>query len=162
MISRIGNTQNADMAARRQDFFKKADTDGDGKISKDEFKAGMPQGANADDLFSKLDTNGDGYIDESENAAAAQRVHKGHHRRKDADPLEVFQKADKDGDGKISKADFKSALPAGTDSTAAGQVFDSMDTNQDGVVDAAEYMAAMEKMGKFNQLFPQEGLSALA
>jgi Ca2+-binding EF-hand superfamily protein len=162
MISGIGNAQNADMAARWQDFLKKADKDGDGKISKDEFKAGGPQGANADELFSKLDTNGDGYLDESENAAAAAKMQRGHHPRKGADPLEVFQQADKDGDGKISKGDFKSALPAGTDSTTAGQVFDSMDTNQDGVVDATEYMAALEKMGKFNQLFPQEGVSALA
>jgi Ca2+-binding EF-hand superfamily protein len=165
MVSGISGSQNVDMSAMWQDLLKKADKDGDGRISKAEFQAASPQGNSSatDDLFKKLDTNGDGYIDASENAAAAQKMHRGHHHRQNAtDPLQVFEKADKDHDGKISKDDFKSALPAGTDSATANQVFDSMDTNQDGIVDASEYMAAMEKMGQFTQLFPQQGLSTWA
>jgi Ca2+-binding EF-hand superfamily protein len=164
MISGISGSQNGvDVTAAWQDLLKKADKDGDGKISKEEFKAAMPQGGgpNADSLFNKIDTNGDGFIDESENAAAVKSRHGGK-RHGGADPLKVFEQADKDGDGKISKSDFKSALPQGTDSATANKVFDSMDTNQDGVVDSSEYMAALQKTDLMTQLFSQRGFSALA
>ena len=147
-----------------QELLRKADKDGDGKVSKDELKAVMPQsntGPGVDNLFAKIDTNNDGFIDKAEDAAALAKVHRGRHHGA-PNPLQVFRDADKDGDGKISKADFKSALPAGTKSSTANQVFDSMDTNQDGVVDASEYMAAMQKTGLMTQLFPQEGFSTLA
>jgi Ca2+-binding EF-hand superfamily protein len=80
------NTQ--DLAAKQQDFFKKMDTDGDGKVTKDELKtflsdksggAKAPQGApSIDDIFSRIDTNGDGSIDESENTSFMQSM-KSHH-----------------------------------------------------------------------------------
>jgi Ca2+-binding EF-hand superfamily protein len=157
MVSGIGGGKNGfDMAAMWQDLLKKADKDGDGKISKAEFKTGMPQGGpNADALFSKIDANSDGFIDESENTGAVQKMHK-KHGHGSANPMQVFEKADGNGDGKISKSDFKSALPEGTDSATANKVFDSMDTNQDGVVDAQEYMAAMQKTDLMTQVFPPE------
>jgi Ca2+-binding EF-hand superfamily protein len=164
MVSGISGGKNGfDMAAMWQDLLKKADKDGDGKISKEEFKAGMPQaGPNADSLFSEIDTNGDGAIDESESAAAAQKMHK-KHGHGSGGPMQVFEKADSDSDGKISKSEFKAALPEGTDSATANRVFDSMDTNQDGVVDAQEYMAAMQKTDMMTQVFGQEnGFSTLA
>jgi Ca2+-binding EF-hand superfamily protein len=165
MVSGIGDSQNrVDVFAMWQNLLKKADKDGDGKISKEEFQAAMPQGGTgtgADALFNKIDADGSGFIDESENAAAIGQMHR-HKHHGGANPLQVFQDADKDGDGKISKSEFQAALPQGTDSTTAGQVFDSMDTNQDGVVDASEYMAAMQKAGLFTQLFPPQSFSALA
>jgi Ca2+-binding EF-hand superfamily protein len=164
MVSGInGGSNGAGLSAMWQELLKKADQDGDGKISKEEFKTVMPQGdgAGVESRFNKIDTNGDGLIDESENAAAVQKMHKGH-RHKPADPLQVFEKADQDGDGTISKSDFKAALPEGTDRATANKVFDSMDTNQDGVVDAREYMAAMQKTDLMTQVFPQESFSALA
>lgn len=167
MVSGIGNGQGMDMSALWQNMLKKADKDGDGKISKTELQATLPEdgtGPSADQIFSKLDTNNDGFIDEAESAAATQRPHQGGRRHaQGTDPLAVFQKADSDSDGQISKSEFKSALPSGTDRATANQVFDSMDTNQDGVVTAQEYMAALGKMGKFNELFPpSEGFSTLA
>lgn len=44
--------------------FSRKDADGDGKLSLDEFKAGMPEKAlaKADNRFKKLDTNGDGSL----------------------------------------------------------------------------------------------------
>lgn len=165
MVSGIsGNPNRFDASALWQNLLKKADKDGDGKISKEEFQAAMPHGdagTGADNLFNKIDANDDGFIDESENAAALGKMHRRRHHG-GADPLKVFQDADKDGDGKISKAEFQAALPQGADSTIAGQVFDGMDTNQDGVVDASEYAAAMQKAGLFAQLFPPQGFSALA
>jgi len=75
---------------------------------------------------------------------------------------ELLKRADKDGDGQISKSDFQSAVSQDTDSAAAGQVFDAMDTNQDGFVSTAEYAAAMEKMDRAGQWFGPQGFSTLA
>ena len=166
MVSGIsGGPTGLDASAMWQDLLKRADKDGDGKISKEEFTAGMPQrsgGPSPADIFSKIDTNSDGYIDESENAVAVKNMPQGPPPGGGANPMKVFEKADDDGDGKISKADFKAALPKGTDSATANKVFDSMDTNQDGTVSAEEYMAAMQKTDLMTQLFPQEGFSSLA
>jgi Ca2+-binding EF-hand superfamily protein len=84
------NTQDA--AQRQQDFFKKIDQDGDGKVTKDELKtflssksggANSPAGApNIDDIFSRIDTNGDGTIDESENATFMQSMKSHHHHHR--------------------------------------------------------------------------------
>jgi Ca2+-binding EF-hand superfamily protein len=163
MISGIGG-QNADVSAMWRELLSKADNNGDGRISKTELKEAMPQsdaGAGVDGLFGKIDTNGDGFIDKSEDAAVLGEILKSK-RHSASDPLQVFRDADKDGDGRISKADFKSALPPGAKTSTANQVFDSMDTNRDGIVDASEYMAAMEKTGLMTQLFPEEGFSTLA
>jgi len=163
MISGVsGGAGGGDMSAMWQELLKKADKDGDGRISKGEFKAAAPQGGpGAENLFNKIDANGDGFIDESEGAAAVRKTHRGKPPR-GPDPLQVFNKADKDGDGQINKSDFKAALPEGTDNSTANKVFDAMDTNQDGVVDAAEYMAALQKMDLMTQLFPRQGFSSLA
>jgi len=52
--------------------FGKKDADADGKLSLDEFKAGMPEKAlaKADTRFKKLDTNGDGSLSLEEFEAA--------------------------------------------------------------------------------------------
>jgi Ca2+-binding EF-hand superfamily protein len=162
MVSGIsgGGQTGLDASALWQDLLKRADQDGDGKISKEEMEASMPQkgrGPSVDEIFSKIDTNGDGYIEESENATWVQNMPK----EKPPDPAEMFQKADKDGDGKITKAEFKAAAPKGVSESTVDKVFDSMDTNQDGVVSAEEYAAAMQKKNLTAQLSSQEGFSAL-
>jgi Ca2+-binding EF-hand superfamily protein len=120
-----------DVSALWQDLLKRADKDGDGKISREEFEAALGRGA--------------------DRASGGGR-----------NPMKLFEKADSDGDGKISKSDFQSALSQGTDSATAGAVFDAMDTNQDGVVSAAEYAAAMQKMDLLGQLLGPQGFSTLA
>src|SRR5690348_2276544 len=84
-ISGSGNTQ--DIATARQELFQKLDTNGDGKISKDELGAALASEQSAgsasskapslDDLFSRIDTNGDGSIDQSENDAFLSSIQKG-------------------------------------------------------------------------------------
>ena len=74
---------------------------------------------------------------------------------------DLLKKADKDGDGKITKAEFKAAAPKGASESTVDKVFDSTDTNQDGVVSAEEYAAAMQKKNLTAQLSSQEGFSAL-
>ena len=50
--------------------FKKADTNGDGKISKEEFLVGKKDPAKAEERFKKLDKDGDGFLSLEEFSAA--------------------------------------------------------------------------------------------
>jgi hypothetical protein len=67
-----GPPPGGDGAARLAEFMKRADTDGDGKISKDEF-AGMSR-KETDERFSRADGNGDGFIDQAEFGQITQRM----------------------------------------------------------------------------------------
>jgi Ca2+-binding EF-hand superfamily protein len=64
---------------RLGEFMKRADTNNDGKISKDEFLA-MSK-AEAEERFSKVDANGDGSVDQSELASAGERMREGMRNR---------------------------------------------------------------------------------
>jgi Ca2+-binding EF-hand superfamily protein len=59
-------------------MYEQADTNGDGKVTKDELKAAMPKDSNGngpsvDDVFSSLDTDGDGSITSSEYVTGMQK-----------------------------------------------------------------------------------------
>jgi hypothetical protein len=122
MVSGIGGVSGAycaqDLAAMREKMFKKADTDGDGKLSKAEMQTaaeqmqqmGPPPGGPPDaseiakDMFSDADSDGDGSITADDLAGILSKDGKG----PSAD--EIFEAADSDGDGKISQSDLQSAL----------------------------------------------------
>lgn len=89
-ISSTGSHQRPDPA----EFFKKADTDGSGGISKDEFKTMLENGPqkapgtsdaqapDIDKMFAETDSDGDGQISSTENEAAMRAHH--HHGGKSA------------------------------------------------------------------------------
>jgi len=132
MVTGISGVQGGrDVSALWQELLQRADKDGNGKISREEFEAARPKGGGP--------VPGGG-----------------------RNAMKLFEKADADGDGQISKSDFQSALAPASDSATAGEVFDAMDTNQDGVVSAAEYAAALQKMDLPGQLFGPQGFSTLA
>jgi len=62
-------------ASRMGEMVKKADTNADGKISKEEFLAASAK--EASDRFSKLDANADGSVDETELREIANRLRDG-------------------------------------------------------------------------------------
>ena len=64
----------AQRQAKAAAWFKKIDTDGDGRISKAEAQANAPR---LYAHFDQIDTNGDGYITPEELAAARQNHHRG-------------------------------------------------------------------------------------
>ena len=99
-------------------MLEKADTDGDGRISRAEFVAART--AN----FAKFDRNGDGVITRDDFSSilkfrpqAATRI--------DA----MMAEMDTDHDGKVTRAEF---------ATAPTLLFDRADANHDGFVDKAE------------------------
>jgi Ca2+-binding EF-hand superfamily protein len=90
----LGAQEHAGQPPSPSEMFAKADVDGSGGLSFDEFKAAAPNAANAGDdklkaLFGSLDKNSDGTISQDEMKAA--RPH-GHHRH--PPPPESTQSAD--------------------------------------------------------------------
>ena len=54
------------------DMIARADTDGDGKVSRDEFIKAQTE--RLEKMFARMDTDGDGKLDEQEAKAAAERM----------------------------------------------------------------------------------------
>lgn len=64
-----------DPAARLAEFIKRADTDGDGKISKAEFE-GMGK-KESEERFNRMDANSDGFVDQDEIGKISQMIRQG-------------------------------------------------------------------------------------
>ena len=74
VLAEDGHTNKVDRAGRAMERFKKADTNGDGKLSPEEFKAAFPKGDSAK-RFAKADANGDGFVTPEELKAAHGKKH---------------------------------------------------------------------------------------
>ena len=123
--------------------FKKADTDSDGFLSKEEAEKGMPMVGRR---FAEIDANKDGKISREEiDKAMAHREQRGQHGKdgqKHSD--ERFKKADKNGDGFLSKDEVTAASPLVRD-------FDKIDTNKDGKLSREEIRAYADERRKARQ-----------
>ncbi len=155
MISGIsgGGYSASNMEAMRQNRFKKIDQDGDGKLTKDELKTGMPQngrGPSVDDIFSKVDTNQDGVIDEAEDKTASEEMQK--HGPPGGPPNatqmagQIFKNADGDSDGKISLSDLTKLLPEGEDESGVQDLFKATDSDADGSITQSELEQSLQKL----------------
>ena len=103
--------------------FKKADTDNDGTLTRDEAKA-LPRVAKH---FDEIDTDKDGKVSLSELQASMKKVHKEMHEH----AVQRFKAADKDNDGTLTKDEAK-ALPR------VAKNFDAIDADKDGTVSEQE------------------------
>lgn len=115
---------------------KVADTNGDGKVSKEEFKArfsNIPE-----DRFDKLDKNGDGFLDETDHAAS-QGVPRQSPRNWEDVMTNIAAQRDADKDGKVTFEEYskgKENMPR--------SAFDALDTNKDGVLSKDDKGPAMK------------------
>ena len=103
------------------DRLQKADTNGDGLISRAE-AAALPRLAKH---FDEIDTNKDGQVSADEMRAS--------HEKRRADHM---KKVDVNGDGLISKAEAQATAPR------LFEHFDQLDTNKDGQISKDEMHAA--------------------
>lgn len=117
-------------------LIKRADLNGDGKISQSEMSRGIAV------TFSKLDTDGDGALSASE-ISGAKAVLKAERKRAKSAGTGVqfvkfpakrinkhFDAIDANGDGALSKGEIEKV---------AMQMFDRRDKNNDGYISAADF-----------------------
>ena len=118
------------MESSPAEMVKRADADGDGKVSRDEFIKARTTAL--EQAFARMDTDGDGKLDEKEVEAGAAQARAmgpaglGGFRRPDADrpqrpggdrpqrpgamAEQGFDRMDADGDGKLSKEEFAAGM----------------------------------------------------
>lgn len=130
------------------EMVKRADTDGDGKVSRDEFIKART--AALEESFARMDTDGDGKLDVPEAEAAAERV-----RSMAPAGREGFRRAE--GLRSPRPDDPRTQPSAGdrpqrADGGALGeQAFDRLDGDGDGNLSREEFATGMARMREFMQ-----------
>ena len=107
-----------------EQLFKKADTSGDGRVSRTEYQDFM-----IEEIYLRYDKDGDGIVTEAEFVASGGTP-------------EAFRKINRNGSGKITLAEAK-ASPAIRDRVSV--TFDEADVNHNGSVTWTEYEVARAK-----------------
>lgn len=138
------------------EMMKRADADGDGKVSRSEFINART--ADLEAAFGRIDTDGDGAIDESEAKAAAERM-----RSMGPGGREGFRRPEgprgerpdgerprrPDGDGQPAQG---GEWPQRSGSAAGGEeAFARLDRDGDGKLSREEFAEGMARMREFMQ-----------
>lgn len=107
-------------------MFDRADSNGDGVVTRDEFLAARAT------QFGKRDRNADGVIDSSDLGERAAG------RRRASQALNaIVEQADTNADGKVSKDEFVEG---------GGKLFERADADRSGTLDAKEIEAAQARL----------------
>jgi EF hand len=110
-----------------QERLQAADTNADGRISREEAQAGLPR---LYENFDAIDANHDGFVSTEEMQGARQAHRGGGHARG-----EGWKQWDANGDGRLSREEVANA-------PRLSQQFDTIDANHDGFVTVEELQAA--------------------
>jgi Ca2+-binding EF-hand superfamily protein len=151
--------------SRMGEMVKKADTNADGKISKEEFLAASAK--EASDRFSKLDANADGSVDETELREIANRLRDGMANRGGAGGGEgggggFRRPPEGGGDQPKGEGPPRGERPEGRPPQGGPgmmgmnpeEAFSRMDKNADGSLDMPEFIEAQkaEVEGRFKRM----------
>ncbi len=183
MISSISSTTGSygmgSLKEMQERMFQKADSDGDGQISKAELssmRANGPRGGpSADEMFTNLDTDQDGSISREESDAALERMREdmsqgakmffGRSDKASQPPSleemqeEMFTRADANGDGTIDADELAAMAANGPEGGPSGEeLLARLDTDGDGVVSRAESDAGIEEMHQKRPPGPPPGM----
>ena len=115
---------------RERPDFATLDINGDGGITLEEMQA---QGAAR---FAEADTDGDGALSVAEMTAAAQA------RAADR-AAQMLERLDDNGDGLLQQSEMQPRGGAGME-----RMFSRLDVDENGIISAAEFEAAKERMGR--------------
>jgi Ca2+-binding EF-hand superfamily protein len=116
---------------------KPYDVDGDGRLSREEWKAYV-EANKPDRPTNPWDTNGDGKLSPEEIAAAREAIRKEIEER----CLMRFDEADTDDDGLLSSEEFLATLPAQVTPERARSAFSRIDADDDGSISKEEFLKA--------------------
>ncbi len=145
-----GNLANGGQQPGLSALFSKLDTDGDGKISRDEFVAGRPKGVSEDQAGKEFDAlsqsvgsdpsaglTQDQFAQAVQNQQQAGGAGGGHHHHhhphgggggdaSKVDPTQVFSALDTNQDGTVSAEEWAAAAPPDVSSDQANSFFDQL------------------------------------
>jgi len=129
-----------------REMLKRADTDGDGKVSKAEFVAA--RSAEMEEVFTRIDASGDGFLDEKEVTEFGDRMREMAGRAGGAPGSEGLRRPGVPG--RRPEGD-SSAEPMRRDGDSdpgalAEQFFDRTDTDGDGRLSREEYLAGASRL----------------
>lgn len=124
-----------------RDLFESIDTNGDGKLSKNEIAEGIVENCgkltcNLDQIFEHCDIDQNGYIDYSE---FLMEVMSNDIEVSKINLRKAFNALDKDGNGKISKIELYEALETISDRSSINKILMEIDINGDGEIDIEEF-----------------------
>merc|ERR1711920_180152 len=134
--------------------FLSMDINGDGVITLDELKAGLPQAGimeipeDLKEIMEGIDADGSGVIDYSEFLAAT--IERRQYIQEDV-CWTAFRVFDMNGDGKITSNELRTVLNNGNvnsvlDINATAAVLKEVDRNGDGAIDFKEFMGMIRGM----------------
>jgi Ca2+-binding EF-hand superfamily protein len=108
----------------------RADTDGDGRISRAEATAASTE--RSSEWFDKLDLNKDGFVTQEEMKQARDAHHENFRADMKAKMDERFKEADTNGDGQLSLEEAQAKMPR------LAEHFSELDTDKNGMVSKDE------------------------
>lgn len=129
-----------------REMLKRADTDGDGKVSKAEFVAA--RSAEMEEAFTRIDASGDGFLDEKEVTEFGDRMREMAGRAGGAPGGDGLRRPGVPGrHRRVTPPPPSRCNATGTPSPAlAEQFFDRTDTDGDGRLSREEYLAGASRL----------------
>jgi Ca2+-binding EF-hand superfamily protein len=118
----VASTATAQMRERSGMALDRADANGDGVVTRDEFMKARA------DQFASRDRNGNGFIDDGDLGRRARRSNRGEQAMG-----AIVKQLDTSGDGKVSKSEFVDG---------GAKMFDRIDADKSGTLDKQEIEAA--------------------